>query len=171
MPSPLRDSFVLFVSEPPAGSRRAVVVRGLPFTLGSSPEASVKLRAPGAPLVRVEASGPAGHRAVDLGGGALRFDGRAVEEVPLEQGTTFEVGEASVRFFAGAVEDVRRLAAARAPAPVEPDTEVLPAALGAALGAAPEALTASLKAAFHLERLAGLERRLAELMDMAARRA
>ena len=139
MPSsaPAAPAFILFLSEPAAGKRRAVQVRGLPFTLGATPDCSVPLCAGGGSMVRVE-EGPEGLRVVDLSGDCLHCDGLLAAELPLHHGSSFEVGDAGVRFLIGTKESLRPRRERRKPEPSSP-------------------------AAAHLERLEALEVKVSEL--------
>jgi hypothetical protein len=149
----LPPTFVLFITEPKPATRRAIQIRGLPFTLGSTPEAAVPLRSVVPPsgatptLVRIEES-PSGLRVVDVAGDGLHCDGLLAESLPLTHGSVFEVGDARVRFLVGTRESLRQPRRRRA------------------------ATDPALPVAEHLRNLERLETRVGELrQSLGARRA
>jgi len=97
---------VLVITEPDVGSKRVVQVTGLPFTVGSGPEAAVRLLTAGIPCVRIEER-EGEHFAVDCGGGALRVRGDAVSQAALRPGEVFAAGTVTLRFFPESAESLR----------------------------------------------------------------
>ena len=123
--------FVLLIQEPSLSLQRAVQIHGLPFTIGSGPEAQVCLRTPDIPTAWVEAADD-GYRVVN-----------GSSEEPIGHGSTFELGGVSLRFFVGTAESLRSHSTPKPEELKQPDDPVRRAAVA------------------YLERLAELERKLA----------